>query len=144
VYAVSVCTAHPVFENHRVNSFVHLLQTLAGMDDSSIEKKSIYRMLGEAMFESHSSYSACGLGCSATDELVQAVCDAGPAKGVFGAKITGGGSGGTVCVLCIGDEGLETVREIAGLFAEKHAIAPVLFTGSSPGTRWQDVAIWPG
>lgn len=143
-YAVSVCTAHPVFENHRVNSFAHLLQSLNGMSDSPSEKKSIYRLLGEAMFESHSSYSACGLGCYATDELVQAVCDAGSAKGVYGAKITGGGSGGTVCVLCVGEEGLETVQEIAGLFAEKHAIEPVLFTGSSPGARWQDVVIWPG
>jgi L-arabinokinase len=44
------------------------------------------------MYESHVSYSACGLGSSGTDELVNAVRDAGPSKGFFGAKITGGGA----------------------------------------------------
>ena len=51
------------------------------------------------MYESHASYSACGLGSDGTDRLVQLVREAGPAAGLYGAKITGGGSGGTVAVL---------------------------------------------
>ena len=51
------------------------------------------------MYESHASYSACGLGSKGTDLLVELVRAAGVERGLFGAKITGGGSGGTVAVL---------------------------------------------
>ena len=51
------------------------------------------------MFASHASYSACGLGSDGTDRLVELARAAGPAAGIYGAKITGGGSGGTVAVL---------------------------------------------
>lgn len=54
----------------------------------------------------HYSYSACGLGSDGTDRLVQLVQEAQHSKmsesadgTLFGAKITGGGSGGTVCVI---------------------------------------------
>ena len=54
----------------------------------------------------HYSYSACGLGSDGTDRLVQIVQDiqhseASKSEGftLCGAKITGGGSGGTVCVI---------------------------------------------
>lgn len=54
----------------------------------------------------HYSYSACGLGSDGTDRLVQLVQDlqhsaASISDGgtLYGAKITGGGSGGTVCVI---------------------------------------------
>ena len=55
--------------------------------------------MGELMYASHASYSACGLGSDGTDLLVELVRQAGPAAGLFGAKITGGGSGGTVAIL---------------------------------------------
>lgn len=135
-YAVSVCAAHPVFENHRVNTFAHLLETLSKNNLPEEERRQIYRLLGEAMYESHSSYSACGLGCAGTDEIVKAVCNAGPQKGVYGAKITGGGSGGTVCVLCLGEQGVQTIKEITKRYAEIHHIEPYLFTGGSDGARW--------
>ena len=50
------------------------------------------------MYESHASYSACGLGSDGTDRLVTLAREAGAARGIYGAKITGGGSGGTVAV----------------------------------------------
>src|SRR5690606_41663776 len=43
-------------------------------------------LLGELMFASHVSYSACGLGSPATDQIVRLVHDARRA-GLFGAKI---------------------------------------------------------
>ena len=64
------------------------------------------------MYESHASYSACGLGSDGTDRLVALAREAGVARGIYGAKITGGGSGGTVAVLA--DAGArDTVRDIA-------------------------------
>ncbi len=54
----------------------------------------------------HYSYSACGLGSDGTDRLVQLVQEKQHSKlskskdgTLYGSKITGGGSGGTVCVI---------------------------------------------
>ena len=53
----------------------------------------------------HYSYSDCGLGSDGTDRLVKLVQEAQHRRGfdgrssLFGAKITGGGSGGSICVM---------------------------------------------
>jgi L-arabinokinase len=70
------------------------------------------------MYQSHTSYSICGLGDPQTDELVDMVKQQ-QGRGVYGAKITGGGSGGTVCVLCEGEEGLHTARMIHQQYQQK-------------------------
>ena len=80
-YPVRAATSHPVHEHARVTRFAELLET--GMVDGA-EAPS----MGALMFESHASYSACGLGSDGTDQLVQLVTAAGPAQGCFGAKIT--------------------------------------------------------
>ena len=54
---------------------------------------------GELLYESHDGYSRCGLGVTRTDQIVDAVREAGRRKGLFGARVSGGGSGGTVVVL---------------------------------------------
>ena len=88
--------------------------------------------LGELMYQSHASYSACGLGCEGTDLLVDLVRQAGPAKGLFGAKITGGGSGGTVAVL--GRRGAGgAIQAIAEEYERQTGYRPYIFSGSSPG-----------
>lgn len=53
------------------------------------------------ILQCHFSYSACGLGSNGTDRLVSLVQEMQHSEGgtLFGAKITGGGSGGTVCVI---------------------------------------------
>jgi L-arabinokinase len=90
-YAVRTPTEHPIREHARVTAFRALLAEPA--------TEATLRSLGELMYESHASYTACGLGSAGTDRLVALVRQAGPARGFYGAKITGGGSGGTVAVL---------------------------------------------
>jgi len=90
-YNVRIPTAHPVYEHFRVRTFAELL-------NSPISERQL-ELLGELMYQSHASYSACGLGSQGTDKLVQLVRAAGAKQGLYGAKITGGGSGGTVAVL---------------------------------------------
>ena len=85
------------------------------------------------MYESHASYSACGLGSAGTDELVELVRAAGVDRGLYGAKITGGGSGGTVAVLGRRDSGT-AVSAVAHSYAEKTGHKPYIFSGSSPGS----------
>jgi L-arabinokinase len=88
IYNTRQPTAHPVYENFRVWRFAELLVERLG--------ESPFEQLGELMYESHASYSACGLGSEGTDLLVNLVRASGPKNGLYGAKITGGGSGGTV------------------------------------------------
>ena len=91
-YAVRACTAHPVHEHHRVRVFRALLEAGAKSEASR-------GLLGELMYQSHASYGACGLGSDGTDRLVELVRAAGDGAGLYGAKVMGGGSGGTVAVL---------------------------------------------
>ncbi len=112
VYWVKSCTRHPVYENFRVRTFGKLI--LQNIDNESL------MLLGELMFQSHESYSSVGLGNGHTDEIVEMVRKAGHGSGVFGAKITGGGSGGTVCVGCFGAEGLATARSIFNDYQRIH------------------------
>ncbi len=84
------------------------------------------------MYESHASYSACGLGSPGTDRLVELAREAGPAHGIYGAKITGGGSGGTVALLADAAAG-DAVRAIAHRYAEEISRDTYVFEGSSPG-----------
>ena len=80
------------------------------------------------------SYSTCGLGSDGTDRLVDLVRAAGPAAGLYGAKITGGGSGGTVAVLAA--SGMRaSVDDIAARYRRESGREPQLFAGSSPGSR---------
>jgi galactokinase len=126
-YAIRAPAMHPIYENFRVRQFADLLQRRAGL--SKDEKT----RLGKLMYESHASYSECGLGSQATDLLVELVRATGVDQGLFGAKITGGGSGGTVAVL--GDRKAESaVKNVADRFAALTGFEPYIFRGSSPGS----------
>ena len=84
------------------------------------------------MYQSHASYSACGLGSPGTDRLVRLVRDQGPAAGLYGARITGGGSGGTVAVLGRADDA-PAIDRVAEAYARQAGYRPYVFSGSSPG-----------
>ena len=88
--------------------------------------------LGRLMYDSHKSYGACGLGSDGTDRLVGLVAAEGPEHGLFGAKITGGGSGGTVAVLATsGAEAL--VRDLAARYRADTGREACVFANSGPG-----------
>jgi galactokinase len=123
-YPVRRAARHPVFENDRVERFARLLQDRRSLD-RAVE-------LGELMYLSHESYTACGLGSEGTDELVRRVRAAGLAAGLYGAKITGGGRGGTVAVLGRRGAGA-AVGRIAREYAARTGHAPLVISGSSPG-----------
>ncbi|HZI61802.1 MAG TPA: galactokinase family protein [Pyrinomonadaceae bacterium] len=116
-------TSHPIYENARVQRFVELLD----------HPEPLLNELGELMYESHRSYTALGLNSSGTDRLVDLVRKEGPDAGLFGAKITGGGSGGTVAVL--GDQTSRTaVERVAASYFNETGHRPYIFTGSSRGS----------
>ncbi len=123
-YAIWQPTTHPIHEHARVRRFAKLLA-------SNPDEPALCEM-GVLMYDSHASYSTCGLGSDGTDLLVELVREAGPAAGLFGAKITGGGSGGTVAILGRSDAG-SAVAEITRRYREQTGREPYLFAGSSPG-----------
>ncbi len=127
-YRVRVAAAHAVYENFRVRTFAENLR-------AELKEKSELRraLLGELMYQSHASYSTCGLGSAGTDLLVELVRNEGMGRGLYGAKITGGGSGGTVAVLGLRDAG-PVIEEVARLYQERTGRAPYVFSGSSPGS----------
>jgi L-arabinokinase len=124
VYRVRQPAAHPVYEHRRVTLFRSLLTERGGEQQ--------WKELGQLMYESHAGYSACGLGSEGTDAIVRLVQSEGPANGLYGARITGGGSGGTVAVL-----GRSDARQAIGRVAAKYAgitgYRPYIFEGSSAG-----------
>jgi len=128
-YAIDAPTAHPIGEHFRVRLFRSLLAA-----KPSVEQ---LELLGELMYQAHSSYSLCGIGSDGTDALVQLVKDGaegGNDSGLYGAKITGGGSGGSVCVLGTNTAQAEaSVRAIAAEYKRRTGLEPYIFAGSSLG-----------
>lgn len=132
-YTVFAPTAHPVGEQHRLACFAAMARQ--PVDDE------VAALLGEMMFQSHASYGRCGVGSDGTDALVTAVREVGPAAGLYGARITGGGSGGTVAILGRADARPQ-VQQIADRYAKQFGHRPYLFEGSSPGAIQTPVERW--
>ena len=120
-YRVRACARQAVEENQRVRLFVELARAGAG-----------FEQMGELMYQSHYAYTECGLGCESADLIVSLVCEEGVASGLYGAKISGGGAGGTVVILGKKDAA-GALRRVVERFAETHGGAPYVFEGSSMG-----------
>jgi len=118
-YRVRACTRYAVEENGRVHLFAELARGGTG-----------FEQMGELMYQSHHAYTECGLGCEATDRLVDLVREEG--NGLFGAKITGGGAGGTVAVLGL-RSAEDSFRRAVRRYAAWSGTEPYVFEGSSRG-----------
>jgi galactokinase len=117
-YAVRASTLHPIQEHLRVETFTRLLAEPLTSDR--------VRILGELMYQSHAGYSRCDIGTDRADAIVDAVRRAGWERGLAGARLSGGGSGGAVVVLGRADAE-PLVAEIAERLGAGYA------GGSSPG-----------
>jgi galactokinase len=146
------CAEHPILENERGRSFValmhiailrhaeiqHELQQQAdgeGENGAQVETD-LLREAGELMYAAHRSYGErLDLGAPETDLLVELIREQGPEKGLYGARITGGGAGGTVAVLCAADSTLATdaLTAVCREYERRTGNTPRLFVGSSPG-----------
>jgi L-arabinokinase len=134
-YPVRRAAQHPVGEQARVDRFARLLDVLPSQPSAATA-------LGQLMYASHESYSACGLGSDGTDLLVDLVKAVGAERGLFGAKITGGGSGGTVAVFGTSEaEGV--VRDLASRYAAATGRQARVFAESGPGAAETGVLRYP-
>jgi L-arabinokinase len=132
-YAVRHATDHHVLENRRVRRFCEFLEQAAA-EAAGPRRKSLLDRAGHLMYASHLSYTNDAmLGAEECDLLVRLVRGR-EAAGLYGAKITGGGSGGTVAVLADdGSRADEALAEIMAEYGRRTGKAAELFTGTSPG-----------
>jgi L-arabinokinase len=127
-YPVRSATRYAVEENQRVRLFFEILNAAASpVSDRTLE------LLGELMYGAHAGYSDCGLGSPETDLLVSLVRkEAG--HDLFGAKITGGGAGGTVAILGRATPKAEAAfQRIITAYQAETKIDPYVFVGTSQG-----------
>jgi len=129
IYKPLICASHPVYENARVNEFRILLKNFRKQEN----KQTALTEMGNLMLQSHESYSAVGLGNEYTDKIIEMVRDAGAANGVYGARVSGGGNGGTVCILSYEKEGKKTVKAIHRKYQDMMKKKLFFFSGSSQG-----------
>ncbi len=130
-YRVRACTAHPIFEQANGGAFLAGLERYEHTGAAALLEEA-----GAAMYRSHESYGArCGLGTPETDLIVEIARARGPARGLYGAKITGGGAGGTVAVLGAGPAPHVhgAAEHIAAEYARRSGNAARVITGSGPG-----------
>lgn len=105
-YNIKASVAHAIGENDRIGKFYEIFKSFGAKPNHSLLEQA-----GAFMYQSHESYNNVGLGSYGTDKLVQ-MAAAPNYDHIFGAKITGGGSGGTVCFMCLGEQGIEQVMSI--------------------------------
>lgn len=168
-YKVRKATEHPIMECHRVHVSLQLLDSLqlqtsfesprtmsrgtsflnlAAEGSNQTDSTRIIALVGELLLQSHSGYSSCGVGSVGTDALVRLARECMQAdsneglRRVFGARITGGGCGGCVCIATVsGEEGEFAVQSIADKYTAETHHKPTMIGGSSTGAIWFDHAL---
>jgi L-arabinokinase len=130
-YRVAGPTRHPIEENERVLKFMEALRAAnaaGGKDEKALG------VAGEMMYGAHDSYKDnCRLSVEGVDFLVDAVRKRGAEAGLYGAKITGGGTGGTVAIFGKLDALKEHIPQIATEYSRRIGVMPDIFEGTSPG-----------
>ena len=127
-YPVRDAFNFPIQENFRCQLVASLLSSLAAasapaaanQSSSASSRSPVLHQIGELLYQSHRGYSAMGLGCPETDSIVS-ILQSMAGDGVYGGRISGGGSGGTVVVLCE-QAAVERVRERLKQFPSSSAL----------------------
>jgi len=166
-YPIRHATDHHVLEARRVRRFAEFLEQAnarssfegkepgradperldtSGLQMSGTEvprtKGSALDRAGHLMYASHQSYTMDAmLGAPECDLLVDLVRKH-EAAGLYGARITAGGSGGTVAVLAnTSDRAAAATDEIISEYRKRTGLIPQAFLGTSPGAWHMRTAI---
>jgi L-arabinokinase len=134
-YPIQHAVDHHVLEARRVRRFCEFMehaQTLTGQQRTFEVDRA-----GHLMYGSHQSYSQDAmLGAPECDLLVQLVRQQ-ERVGLYGARITGGGSGGTVAILANATESADAaIAQILQEYQKQSGREPQAFVGTSSGS-WE-------
>ena len=131
-YAIQHALDHHVLEARRVRRFAEFLEQTHDLTGKA--RGLNLDRCGHLMYASHQSYTMDAmLGADECDLLVKLVRRRERA-GLYGAKITGGGSGGTVAVLADASESADAaIGEILVEYQKQTGLKAEVLAGSSPG-----------
>lgn len=126
-YPVKAAIRHPILEKARVQEFHALLKGEVTKD--------VAGQLGELMYSAHEGYRHLQLDSKWTSGLVN-LAKTATSGAIYGCKITGGGSGGSVCLLTAKDRCKESVQKLISSFKEATGgTDPTVFWRSSSGAQ---------
>lgn len=134
-YAIQQATDHHVLEARRVRRFAEFIEQAHHANGPS--RGSALDRAGHLMYASHQSYTSDAmLGAPECDVLVKLIRQ-NERAGFYGAKITGGGNGGTVAILANDSPRVdEALGQIIGDYERETGKGAELLAGSSEGA-WQ-------
>ncbi len=106
LFRVRTAVDHLIAENEHAEQFLQAMEELADASTGEsepidpAERQRTLQRAGRLLLASHHSYRLrLELSCREADSLVDSLMESGPDKGVYGARITGVGGGGTVVAL---------------------------------------------
>lgn len=105
MYRVRTAVDHLISEHEHAENFLQAMEELAdvavlGTRLRAAERERIMRRAGRLMLASQHSYALrLNISCGEADWLVDHLMQSGPEKGVYGARLTSCGGGGTLVAL---------------------------------------------
>ena len=130
LYVVKDRVEHAIYENARVKQFITAIKNANNDPDYTPD---YLREAGNLMYQSNTSYrDLAGLGSPEVDGLVNIARKIGKRGGIYGAKITGGGGGGTVALLCHGNAE-SSLTQILAAYKLAWGIDAELIRGNAAG-----------
>ena len=132
-YAVQHAADHHVLEARRVRKFSGYIEEAAAANSPQARGAALDRA-GHLMYASHQSYGMDAMLGAPECDLIVKLARARERAGLYGARITGGGSGGTVAILADASPSAEAaIGEIIDDYQAQTGHRAELFSGSSPG-----------
>mgnify|MGYP001422309355 CR=1 FL=1 len=136
LYPVRAAVSFSVEASEQAEIALLLLKGGVHMDSKDPNSQARMKIVGEMMYKQHMAYSDMGLGCTETDEVVAFLRKMFP-DDVYGARVGGGGCGGTVVILYNADAG-DGVRDriaeaLQKRFIDEDIIPPAR---TSPSLLW--------
>lgn len=98
LYPVRAAVSFSVEASEQAEVALLLLKDGIHMSSKDPSSQARMKIVGEMMYKQHMAYSDMGLGCAETDEVVAFLRNKFP-DDVYGARVGGGGCGGTVVIL---------------------------------------------
>ena len=139
LYPVRSRVEHMIYENARTKRFIASIK-MANSNPTHIQN--YLKKAGELMYESNASYrDLAGLGSPEVDGLVSIAQKIGEQGGIYGAKITGGGGGGTVALLCHGSVE-NSLTQVLAAYKLAWGIDAELIRGNAAGAFEFGHIIW--
>lgn len=133
-YAVQSATDHQVHEPSRVKNFIRFMEQAAALPAQSPQRSAVIDKAGHLMYASHISCSRdAQLGAPEADLLVDSVRK-NERAGLYGAKITDRGQGGSVAVLMNDSEkAIEAINTIVSDYQRQTGNTVEVFWNTSAG-----------